>query len=120
MTRTLSILIMQLPIREISLSLDITQIYVHIYLKETLVIYYFFFFSGFKDVKTACCGFGRYGGMMPCMTLNSACNDSSSHVWWDLYSTTKEVNSLLADWSWLPPDPKLQICKPVTLHELAV
>ncbi|XP_026661185.2 GDSL esterase/lipase At1g71250-like [Phoenix dactylifera] len=75
---------------------------------------------GFKNVRDACCGVGRFGGMIGCLAQEMACTEPSSHVWWDLYSTTESVNSLLANWSWSPSsESHVQLCKPIALQELA-
>ncbi|ONK77974.1 uncharacterized protein A4U43_C02F12880 [Asparagus officinalis] len=73
---------------------------------------------GFSSVKNACCGVGDFGAMVGCQNLEMSCSDPSSHIWWDFYSTTEAVNSLLANWSWSPPESRLQICQPIDLHQL--
>ncbi|RVW61022.1 GDSL esterase/lipase [Vitis vinifera] len=72
----------------------------------------------FEEVKMACCGLGPYGGMAGCVDLGLACHDASTHVWWDLYNPTPAVNSLLADSAWFA-QPMPNICRPVTVQELA-
>ena len=69
-------------------------------------------------MKMACCGLGPYGGMAGCVDLGLACHDASTHVWWDLYNPTPAVNSLLADSAWFA-QPMPNICRPVTVQELA-
>ncbi|KAH7541890.1 GDSL esterase/lipase At1g71250 [Ziziphus jujuba] len=73
---------------------------------------------GFEDVNSACCGLGPYGATIGCLSMEMACNEASSHVWWDLYNPTKAVNSLLADSAWFG-QPFSGICRPFTIHELA-
>ncbi|XP_073113139.1 GDSL esterase/lipase At1g71250 isoform X2 [Elaeis guineensis] len=75
---------------------------------------------GFKNVRDACCGVGRFGGMIGCLAQEMACTEPNSYVWWDLYSTTESANSLLANWSWSPSsESRQQLCKPIALQELA-
>ncbi|KAK4419700.1 hypothetical protein Salat_2382900 [Sesamum alatum] len=68
---------------------------------------------GIKDAKNACCGLGRYGGASGCVSTEMACQDASTHVWWDLYNPTPTVNSLLADSAWSG-----SICRPMNVQEL--
>ncbi|KAL3828654.1 hypothetical protein ACJIZ3_017456 [Penstemon smallii] len=72
---------------------------------------------GIEDVKSACCGLGRYGGVSGCISTDMACSRASTRVWWDFYNPTPAVNSLLADSAWsgrrLP-----SICRPITVQEL--
>ncbi|KAA8544427.1 hypothetical protein F0562_022439 [Nyssa sinensis] len=72
---------------------------------------------GFKDVKSACCGLGKYGGMLGCVSVDMACQQVSAHVWWDFYNPTQSVNSLLAKSIW-SGQPLSDICRPITIHEL--
>ncbi|CAM8982657.1 unnamed protein product [Rhodiola kirilowii] len=72
---------------------------------------------GFEDVKTACCGLGWHGAMIGCLSLETTCNRSSTHVWWDFYNPTFAVNSLLADSAW-SGNPIPNICRPFSIHEL--
>ncbi|KAF8395556.1 hypothetical protein HHK36_019504 [Tetracentron sinense] len=73
---------------------------------------------GFQDVKSACCGLGRYGGMVGCLSKEMACEEASTHVWWDFYNPTQAVNSLLADFAWLD-QPLVDICLPISISKLA-
>ncbi|KAF6162061.1 hypothetical protein GIB67_025827 [Kingdonia uniflora] len=72
---------------------------------------------GFSEVERACCGLGRYGAMVGCVAKEMACDDPSTHVWWDFYNPTEAVNSLLADqiWSGKP----FNLCHPTTIREMA-
>ncbi|KAK3025968.1 hypothetical protein RJ639_040942 [Escallonia herrerae] len=72
---------------------------------------------GFEDVKSACCGLGRYGGMNGCVSVDMACPQPSGHVWWDLYNPTPAANSLLADSAW-HGQPLPNICRPTTIQKL--
>ncbi|BFG35038.1 hypothetical protein CerSpe_213120 [Prunus speciosa] len=72
---------------------------------------------GFEDVKSACCGLGKYGAAIGCLSKDTACEQDTSHVWWDLYNPTKAVNSLLADSAW-SGSPLSRICRPTTIQEL--
>ncbi|KAF8644066.1 hypothetical protein HU200_066578 [Digitaria exilis] len=50
-----------------------------------------------------------------------ACATPERHVWWDLYTPTDAVATLLADWSWSSPPTAMtttNICTPVSLQQL--
>ncbi|CAK9168570.1 unnamed protein product [Ilex paraguariensis] len=72
---------------------------------------------GFEDVRNACCGLGTYGGESGCLSTDMACDQASTHLWWDLYNPSQAVNSLLADSAWsgqrIPA-----ICRPFTVQKL--
>ncbi|KAI5577809.1 hypothetical protein BDE02_09G140000 [Populus trichocarpa] len=72
---------------------------------------------GFRDTKNACCGLGHHGAEIGCVSAETACNQSSAHVWWDLYNPTQALNSLLADSAW-SGHPLPGICRPITVQEL--
>ncbi|KAI4991704.1 hypothetical protein ZWY2020_040090 [Hordeum vulgare] len=77
---------------------------------------------GFEESRDACCGLGPFGGTIGCLTREMACPTPQGHVWWDLYSVTETVNTLLADWAWsVPPstDSNTSVCRPITLQQLA-
>ncbi|EOY33147.1 hypothetical protein QUC31_019092 [Theobroma cacao] len=75
-------------------------------------------FYGFEDANSACCGLGLYGAEIGCLSADMACNTVSSHVWWDFYSPTPEVNSLLADSAWSGEVLLSNICRPTTVQDL--
>ncbi|XVF05001.1 hypothetical protein REPUB_Repub05bG0132200 [Reevesia pubescens] len=75
-------------------------------------------FFGFEDSKSACCGLGLYGAEIGCLSSKMACNTVSSHVWWELYSPTPEVNSLIADSAWSGEVLLSNICRPTTIRDL--
>jgi phospholipase/lecithinase/hemolysin len=77
--------------------------------------------AGFVEARDACCGLGPFGGTIGCLTREMACPTPQRHVWWDLYSPTEAVNSLLATWAWSEPpsDSTTSVCRPVTLQQLA-
>ncbi|KAJ7964848.1 GDSL esterase/lipase [Quillaja saponaria] len=72
---------------------------------------------GFKDVKSACCGLGLNGAVIGCISMDIACDQASTHVWWDFYNPSQAVNSLLADAAW-SGHPFSGICRPITVHKL--
>ncbi|POO01427.1 SGNH hydrolase-type esterase domain containing protein [Trema orientale] len=72
---------------------------------------------GFEDVKSACCGLGLYGATIGCLSVEMACNNTASHVWWDLYNPTRAVNSLLADSAW-SGHPFSGLCRPMDIQDL--
>ncbi|KAF3327260.1 GDSL esterase/lipase [Carex littledalei] len=72
---------------------------------------------GFENVQDPCCRVGPLTGV-PCKAKDMACVEPHRHVWWDSYSTTEVVNSLLADWSW-SNSSLTSICRPAPLQDLA-
>ncbi|KAK0603819.1 hypothetical protein LWI29_009046 [Acer saccharum] len=74
-------------------------------------------YYGFEEVRSACCGLGLYGAMIGCLSVEMACNEGSSHVWWDLNNPTQAVNSLLADSAW-SGHPLFSICRPIAIRDL--
>ncbi|XP_062204672.1 GDSL esterase/lipase At1g71250-like [Phragmites australis] len=78
---------------------------------------------GFEEAREACCGLGPFKGTMGCFSKEMACRTPERHVWWDLYSPTEAVDSLVANWSWSPPPGSgsdvMSICSPITLQQLA-
>ncbi|XP_027368550.1 GDSL esterase/lipase At1g71250-like [Abrus precatorius] len=72
---------------------------------------------GFEDAKRACCGLGLNGAMIGCVSMDMACDQASTHIWWDLYNPSQAVNSILADAAW-SGQPIPNLCRPITIHEL--
>uniref|UniRef100_A0A0E0IXP4 GDSL esterase/lipase n=1 Tax=Oryza nivara TaxID=4536 RepID=A0A0E0IXP4_ORYNI len=74
---------------------------------------------GADITRKACCGLGPFGGTVGCLTKEMVCPTPQRHVWWDLYSPTEVVTSLLANWSWSAPShSNATICRPITLEML--
>ncbi|KAJ4950283.1 hypothetical protein NE237_027115 [Protea cynaroides] len=71
---------------------------------------------GFEVIADACCGLGPYRGWIMCISPEMACNNASTHVWWDQFHPTDAVNSILADnvWSGLHTN----MCYPMNLEEM--
>uniref|UniRef100_A0A0E0MJ55 GDSL esterase/lipase n=1 Tax=Oryza punctata TaxID=4537 RepID=A0A0E0MJ55_ORYPU len=75
---------------------------------------------GFDETRKACCGLGPFGGTVGCLTKEMVCPTPQRHVWWDLYSPTELVTSLLANWSWsAPSNSNTTICHPIAIQMLA-
>ncbi|KAL2316944.1 hypothetical protein Fmac_030820 [Flemingia macrophylla] len=72
---------------------------------------------GFEDVKSACCGLGVNGAMIGCISMDVACNQASTRIWWDLFNPTEAVNNILADAAWYG-QPITDLCRPITIYEL--
>ncbi|XP_059642548.1 GDSL esterase/lipase 7-like [Cornus florida] len=72
---------------------------------------------GFNVTTDACCGVGRYRGLVMCHSPEMACSDASNHIWWDRFHPTDAVNEILADnmWSGLHS----QMCYPMNLQDMA-
>ncbi|KAL6646849.1 hypothetical protein ACP70R_015543 [Stipagrostis hirtigluma subsp. patula] len=71
---------------------------------------------GFVTTTDACCGLGKYGGLIMCVLPQMACSDASSHVWWDEFHPTDAVNRILADNVWSGQHTKM--CYPMDLQEM--
>ncbi|KAJ1262068.1 hypothetical protein BS78_09G079000 [Paspalum vaginatum] len=71
---------------------------------------------GFVTTTDACCGLGKYGGLIMCVLPQMACSDASSHVWWDEFHPTDAVNRILADNVWSGQHAKM--CYPVDLQQM--
>uniref|UniRef100_A0A0A9DNX0 GDSL esterase/lipase 7 n=1 Tax=Arundo donax TaxID=35708 RepID=A0A0A9DNX0_ARUDO len=71
---------------------------------------------GFVTTTDACCGLGKYGGLIMCVLPQMACSDASSHVWWDEFHPTDAVNRILADNVWSSQHTKM--CYPMDLQEM--
>ncbi|KAK9734662.1 hypothetical protein RND81_04G155600 [Saponaria officinalis] len=72
---------------------------------------------GFEDARGTCCGRGWRGAAVGCQSMSMACNNTSQHIWWDLYNPTEAVNSLLANSAWSGTSVT-EMCRPVTLQAL--
>ncbi|KAL6877517.1 hypothetical protein ACP4OV_012732 [Aristida adscensionis] len=71
---------------------------------------------GFVTTTDACCGLGKYGGLIMCVLPQMACSDASSHVWWDEFHPTDAVNRILAENVWSSEHTKM--CYPMNLQEM--
>ncbi|XP_077226934.1 GDSL esterase/lipase At5g08460-like [Tasmannia lanceolata] len=71
---------------------------------------------GFETITDACCGLGYYKGWIFCLSPEMACNNASTHVWWDQFHPTAAVNAILADnvWSGLHTN----MCYPMNLKDM--
>lgn len=50
---------------------------------------------GFQTVNTACCGAGKYNGLIPCLQITSLCQDRNSYLFWDPFHPTEYANSIV-------------------------
>ncbi|XP_071714142.1 GDSL esterase/lipase At4g26790-like [Rutidosis leptorrhynchoides] len=71
---------------------------------------------GIENVKSACCGTGTETAIRGCMSLNMACEDPSTYVWWDLFNPGRRVSSLIADSAW-SGEQLSDICRPTTVQK---
>jgi len=57
-----------------------------------------FCFSGFQDVRNACCCYvvGAHGGIVSSATISQVCRDRTSYVFWDPFHLTETANSIVA------------------------
>ncbi|KAI4308320.1 hypothetical protein L6164_031406 [Bauhinia variegata] len=74
-------------------------------------------FYGFEDTESACCGLGLNGATVGCVSMDMACEQASTHIWWDLLNPTLAVNSILANAAW-SGQPFSSLCRPITVQKL--
>ncbi|KAF4349822.1 hypothetical protein G4B88_026700 [Cannabis sativa] len=53
---------------------------------------------GFTEVKSACCGLGKFRSESPCLPIAKYCSNRRGHVFWDLYHPTEATHSILSDY----------------------
>ncbi|KAI4326812.1 hypothetical protein L6164_019342 [Bauhinia variegata] len=73
---------------------------------------------GFNVTTEACCGFGKYKGLIICLSPEMACTDASNHIWWDQFHPTDAVNAILADniWNGLHTN----MCYPMNMEDMVI
>ncbi|XP_020088379.1 GDSL esterase/lipase 7-like [Ananas comosus] len=71
---------------------------------------------GFQTTTDACCGLGKYGGLIMCLVPEMACSNASNHVWWDEFHPTDAVNRIIADNVW--SGEHATMCYPMNLQEM--
>ncbi|KAK2988254.1 hypothetical protein RJ640_028638 [Escallonia rubra] len=52
--------------------------------------------SGFKNVKTACCGNGTFNGQSPCRVGANLCSNRNDYLFWDMFHPTQAASELAA------------------------
>ncbi|XP_030530393.2 GDSL esterase/lipase 7 [Rhodamnia argentea] len=73
---------------------------------------------GFNFTTDACCGLGKYRGWIMCLSSGMACENASTHIWWDQFHPTAAVNAILADNVWNGLHSRM--CYPVNMEEMVV
>lgn len=58
---------------------------------------YILLFSGFVDVKAACCGIGELNAELPCLPTSSVCSNRQDHIFWDLVHPTQAATQIIVD-----------------------
>lgn len=53
--------------------------------------------EGFKEVKAACCGFGKLNADVFCTPLAVYCPNRADHVFWDKVHPTQATDQILVD-----------------------
>lgn len=54
-------------------------------------------FSGFANVKAACCGFGELNAQIPCLPISSMCSNRKDHIFWDAFHPTEAAARIFVD-----------------------
>lgn len=55
------------------------------------------YFSGFLEVKSACCGIGKLYAEGPCIPLSKYCPNRSDHIFWDEVHPTEATAKILVN-----------------------
>ncbi|XP_073101401.1 GDSL esterase/lipase At4g16230 [Elaeis guineensis] len=51
---------------------------------------------GFTELKSACCGAGKFNGESPCLPFSSPCSAREKHLFWDLFHPTQNASKIAA------------------------
>lgn len=54
--------------------------------------------SGFTEIKSACCGLGNLNADVPCLPIAKFCSNRNNHLFWDLYHPTQEAHRMFANY----------------------
>lgn len=54
-------------------------------------------FSGFAEVKAACCGLGKLNAEIPCIPISTYCSNRSNHVFWDIVHPTEATDRVVVN-----------------------
>lgn len=54
-------------------------------------------FSGFTEVKAACCGLGKLKAKIACLPIANYCSNRKDHLFWDLYHPTEAAAKMFID-----------------------
>ncbi|OVA03390.1 Lipase [Macleaya cordata] len=52
---------------------------------------------GFSEVKTACCGRGKFNAEVPCLPIARYCKNRRIYLFWDLYHPTEAAAQIVID-----------------------
>lgn len=52
---------------------------------------------GFVSSNTACCGQGKYNGVLVCNPASTVCPDRSKYIFWDPFHPTERVNRMITE-----------------------
>ncbi|XP_026408627.1 GDSL esterase/lipase At5g55050-like [Papaver somniferum] len=50
---------------------------------------------GFSEIKSACCGAGKFRAKVPCLPIAVYCKNRRDHVFWDLYHPTEAATKII-------------------------
>jgi phospholipase/lecithinase/hemolysin len=70
---------------------------------------------GFESINTACCGSGRFNGLIPCNVLTSLCPDRTKYLFWDPFHPSERANSIAVEKLLFGP---LENISPMNLSQL--
>ncbi|KAI3940559.1 hypothetical protein MKW92_036167 [Papaver armeniacum] len=52
---------------------------------------------GFSEIKSACCGLGKFRAEVPCLPVAVYCKNRRDHIFWDLYHPTEAAAKIIMD-----------------------
>ncbi|KAI3855099.1 hypothetical protein MKX03_018493 [Papaver bracteatum] len=71
---------------------------------------------GFTEVRSACCGAGRFRADVPCIPVAELCDERDSHLFWDLYHPTEAAARKVIDRFFSGTDEKYVF--PINVNQL--
>jgi len=72
-------------------------------------------FSGFVNVKGACCGLGELNAQIPCLPVSSICSNRQDHVFWDAFHPTEAASRIFVDEIFKGPS---KFISPINMEQL--
>ncbi|OVA03391.1 Lipase [Macleaya cordata] len=70
---------------------------------------------GFSEVKSACCGLGKFKAQFPCLPIATYCKNRRDHLFWDLYHPTEAAAQIVVDTFFNGPE---QYAHPINAKQL--
>jgi len=71
--------------------------------------------AGLEEVKSACCGGGRFNAEIGCTPISSCCSDRSKYLFWDLLHPTQATSKFAGLAFYNGPE---QFVSPISIKQL--